>query len=325
MIEGRSLDEYATPSAPAKVIYGGPGSQWRMRKLQRVYEVAEEEERPVDEIARERYDSVEDFEEAKAERRFLDEREVRRSGGAGGPGGGRAPLPAGRSMDAGPYSTVGTGGEKRWMFTDIGNPDSRPSSRNSFRRPGTSTDSAPSTPQPGPGTPGASVPANKRIDALRGGSARQSTFTGTSTGASSPLPSALTPTSLLARKGSSISLHGVGRKRALSPSSLNRLQARVLKAKLMGAPDAAELETQFDEERKRAQEAAAGDTGSGDEGVAAHEKVEMVPTVDAQGRLYDVGYGKNEQNDEPRPGNRRKKEKVRKHSFIHFLHLLIPG
>ena len=306
-----------------KAAFGGPGSQWRMRKLQRVYETAEEEERPVEEVARERYDSIEEFEEAKAERRFLDDREARRAGEAGGPGGGRAPLPAGRSMDAGPSSTVGSGGEKRWMFTDIGNPESRPSSRNSFRRPGASSDSAPSTPQPGPGTPGASVPANKRVDALRGGltSGRQPTFTGTPTGASSPLPSALTPTSLLARKGGKGSSNDEGRKRALSPSSLNRLQARVLKAKLMGAPDAGELETQFDEERKRAQEATAGGTGSGDEGAGAREKVEMVPTVDAQGRLYDVGYGKNGQDEELKPGNRRKKEKVTKRS--HSLVILI--
>jgi hypothetical protein len=290
-----------------------------MRKLQRVYEAAEEEQRLVEEVARERYDSVEEFEEARKERHFLDERKARRTGGAGGPGGGRAPLPAGRSMDAGPSSTVGTGGERRWMFTDIGERESRPSSRNSFRRPGASSDSAPSTPQPGPDTPGASAPANKRVDALRGGPApgRQPTFTGTPTNASSPLPSALTPTSLLARKGSSSNLNGEGRKRALSPSSLNRLQARVLKAKLMGASDAVDLEKQFDEERKRAQETAVGGMGSGDED--GSEKVEMVPTVDAQGRLYDVGYGKNEPNEELRPGNRRKKEKVNKRilSFAH--------
>lgn len=287
-----------------------------MRKLQRVYEMADEEERPVEEVARERYDSVEEFEQAKKERSFLDGREPRRTGSAGGPGGGRAPLPAGRAMDLGPFPTIGTGGEKRWMFTDIGNPESRPSSRNSFRRPGGSSDSAPSTPQPGPGTPDPSAPSNKRVDALRGSSAlgRQPNFTGTPTNASSPLPSALTPTSLLARKGSSSNLNGDGRKRALSPSSLNRLQARVLKAKLTGASDAQELERRFNEERKRAQEAAIGDMDSGGEG--GGEKVEMVPTVDAQGRLYDVGYGKNEPNEELKPGNRRKKEKVQTHSFM---------
>jgi hypothetical protein len=102
------------------------------------------------------------------------------------------------------------------------------------------------------------------------------------------------PTSLLARKGSLTNLNGEGIKHALSPSSMNHLQARVLKAKLMGASGAAELEKRFDEERRRAQEAAVGGLGGGDEG--GSEKVEMVPIIVAQGRLY--GYGKNEPNEE---------------------------
>lgn len=313
--EGKALDEYAAPTPPPKIVFGGPGSQWRMRKLQRTYETAEEEERTIDEVARERYDSFEDFEEAKEERRFLDERETRRSGGAGGPGGGRAALPSGRSMDA--SATTPGGGEKRWMFTDVGNPESRPSSRNSFRRPGAaSVDSTPSTPQPSSSSNAVPM-SNKRVDALKfgAGGGRPPSFTGTPTGASSPIPSALVPTALLGRKGSTgnlsgsdpVSSSGGERKRALSPSSLNRLQARVLKAKLMGSADAVELEKQFDEERKRVLEG--GSPGPAD-GVGGGEKVEMVPTIDAQGRLYDVGHGKNEPSEDVRAGNRRKKEKV---------------
>lgn len=311
--EGKSLDEYAAPTPPPKIVFGGPGSQWRMRKLQRVFETGEEEDRPVEEVARERYDTLEDFDEAREERRFLDERESRRFGGAGGPGGGRAPLPAGRNMDSGPSTTTGSGGERRWMFTDVGNPESRPSSRNSFRRPGAvSSDSAPSTPQPSGLSLSGGPMANRRVDALKSGvgaSGRPPSHTGTPTGASSPIPSALSPTALLARKGSAGSIGG-GRKRALSPSSLNRLQARVLKAKLMGAPDAADLEKQFDEERKRAQEAASsGGQGASDDRDSG-DRVEMVPTIDAQGRLYDVGTGKNEPGQDIKAGNRRKKEKV---------------
>jgi len=40
----------------------------------------------------------------------------------------------------------------------------------------------------------------------------------------------------------------------LSPSSLNRLQAKVLKAKLMGSPDANALEKEYEEELKKANE-----------------------------------------------------------------------
>lgn len=293
-----------------------------MKKLQRVYETAEEEERSIDEVARERYDNEADFEEAKAERAFLDERSARRSsygggggssGGAGTPGGGRAPLPAGRNMDS---SESGGGGEKRWMFTDVGNPDSRPSSRTSFRRPGANSESAPSTPaKGGAGTPEHAAPTtNKRVDALR---RQPSGSFGTPTHASSPVPSAITPTALLNKRGSS---NNVSRKRALSPSSLNKLQARVLKAKLMNAPEAAELEKQFEEERQRA---ATGGNSEGDEDDAGDTSlVEMVPTVDAQGRLYDVGGGKNEPSAEQRPGNRKKKEKVCEPTFLRFQHSL---
>lgn len=292
-----------------------------MKKLQRVQETAEEEGRSVEDVARERYDTLEAFEEAKEERRVLDERSSRRGGsygggrgdggGAGAPGGGRAPLPEGRSMDAPSSSSgSGSGGEKRWMFTDVGNPESRPSSRNSFRRPGASSDSAPGTPEPSkrpapPQTPdmGGGPVANKRIDALRG----RPSF-GTNTGTSSPIPSAFTPTAILAQRSSP-----AGKKRALSPSSLNKLQAKVLKAKLMGSANAAELEKQFDEERKRAE--AGGDDGEDDDeggSSKATGRVEMLPTVDGMGRLYDIGSGKNDPRQEVRPGNRKPKEKVRR-------------
>jgi CWF19-like protein 2 len=251
-----------------------------MKKLQRVYETAEEEGRPVEDVARERYDTLTEFEEAQEEKRIVAEREQRRlsrSQSSNNPSGGR----------------LDSRGEKRWMFTDVGNPDSRPSSRTSFRRPGTGSDTAPSTPQPqpesgtSPGTPGpSSIPRAKRVDTLRQG--RSST---SGSGSSSPIPSVLTP-----------SAHTTG-KRALSPSSLNKLQARVLKAKLMGAADATELERQFEAERARANSGTTSGVVQAD-----GTRVEVLPTLDGRGRLYDVGSGK----DDPTllPGNRKKKDKV---------------
>ena len=47
-------------------------------KLRRVYEMAEEEGRSVEEVALERFGNLEAFEEAKEERRLLDEREARK-------------------------------------------------------------------------------------------------------------------------------------------------------------------------------------------------------------------------------------------------------
>lgn len=41
LVQGKSLDEYETKEK--KVVPGGPGSQWRMMKLKRLFEQAEEQ------------------------------------------------------------------------------------------------------------------------------------------------------------------------------------------------------------------------------------------------------------------------------------------
>lgn len=89
------------------------------------------------------------------------------------------------------------------------------------------------------------------------------------------------------------------RTRALSPSSLNKLQAKVLRAKLMSAPNADSLEREYDEEVRKANTA---DT-------VEDTEVAMLPTLDARGRLYDVGQGK--EDGPSMPGNRKKKPYVR--------------
>ena len=54
-----------------------------MMKLRRVYETAEEEGKSVEEVAVDRFGSLELFEEAKEERRILDEREGKRASRGG--------------------------------------------------------------------------------------------------------------------------------------------------------------------------------------------------------------------------------------------------
>jgi hypothetical protein len=251
--DGKSLDEYVVP-APTKIVPGGPGSQWRMMRLRRVYETAEEEGRPVEEVAIDRFGSLEAFEEAKEERRILDGREGSKS----------AQKPRGRPKEPG----------KKFYFTDIGSTGSSRSS--SFRRPALAGDNGPPTP------PASNLGPNRRSEPSKLGSQR-----GTPQ-ASTPIPSVFTP-SVLPSKTTS---------RGLSPSSLNRLQAKVLKAKLMGSPDAAALEKEYEAELKKA-----------NEGPRTVTKVEALPTLDGHGRLYDVGTGKGGDAPLP-PGNRRKKEKV---------------
>ncbi|CDO76102.1 hypothetical protein BN946_scf184649.g28 [Trametes cinnabarina] len=260
--EGKSVDDIPD-AAPKAVVAGGPGSQWRMMKLRRVYETAQEEGRPIEEIAIDRFGSLEAFEEAKEERRILDEREGRRASRQG--------------------ERIGKGkereGERRLIFNDF-SPSGGTSRSSSFRRPDLE--------RSGPPTPG--LNESKRLDATTATRVGQTTGTALAQ-AHAPIPSVVTPTMTMI--GS--------KKRALSPSSLNKLQAKVLRAKLMNDPNAAALEKEYEEEVKRAH----GEDEGGDN---VRTRVEVLPTLDIHGRLYDVGQGKNDA--PPPPGNHRPKPKV---------------
>ncbi|KAF8237164.1 hypothetical protein L208DRAFT_1421678 [Tricholoma matsutake] len=265
---GKDIDDEASPE-PQAITPGGLGSQWRMMRLRRVYETAEEEGVEPEKIAIERFGSLKAFEEAKEERRILDEREGKYSH-------------RGRATNHQSQNKAKDVGEKRFMFTDIGG--SGGSSRSSsFRRPAGVSGSVPSTPSPAPDV---RVPQNRRLDSLRGQSGTRSPLVQSHT----PIPSIMTPPP-----------PGAGsRSRALSPSSLNKLQAKVLRAKLTGAPDADKLEREYD-----AQVRVANGGESIQSGV--HTKTEVLPTLDGRGRLYDVGHGKD--NGQALPGNRKKKDK----------------
>ncbi len=260
--DGKAPSADAPAPAPKVIVPGGPGSQWRMTRLRRVYETADEEGIPVEQVALDRFGSLEAFEAAKDERRILDEREAQRGGGSEKRG--RPP----------PRESFG-GGEKSFMFND-----SISSSRSSsFRRPG-GLDTGPSTP-----TPGFRPPVNRRLDHLRDSSGAGSPLQQPRT----PIPTVMTPPP------------GRGSSRALSPSSLNKLQAKVLRAKLMGDQGAEELEKEYEA-------AAKASLGGGNVDGNVRTRVEVLPTLDGHGRLYDVGHGKDDKL--VLPGNRQKKEKV---------------
>ena len=262
-----SSTEASVPPPPKSITPGGPGSSWRMMRLRRVYETAEEENRSVEEVGLERFGTMQAFEEAKEERRILDEREGRR-------GAQRTTNHKGKDREL--------PGEKRFTFTDIG--ASGASSRSSsFRRPTTADNSTPTTPSPAAGS--AKPVVDRRLDSLRLPSQASSPLAHSHT----PIPSVMTP-----------SVAAVSTTRGMSPSSLNKLQAQVLRAKLMNAPNAAKLEEEYEEQLRKAH----GEPGQ----PIVRTKVEVLPTLDAQGRLYDVGHGKDDA--APIPGNRKKKEKV---------------
>ena len=56
--------------------FGDEGSQWRMTKLKAVYTIAEQTNRPLDEVAEERFGSLRDFDEAREEKVEMDRRGV---------------------------------------------------------------------------------------------------------------------------------------------------------------------------------------------------------------------------------------------------------
>lgn len=262
--EGKSIDEYVAPKArPATP--GGPGSQWRMMKLRRVYETADEEHRSIEEVAIERFGSLDAFEEAKEEKRILDEKEGKRTARH-------------KKEERNKYPDQKSG-EHTYMFSDIGSPAL--GGRSSFRKPGDSR----------PSTPGARPPTNKRVDSLRLPSEASSPATASST--LTPIPTVVTPPVAGTSQGVP----------SLSIAELNKLQAKVLKAKLTNSPDAGRLEQEYEAEVTRSR----GFSALGNER-KTDVRVEVLPTIDARGKLYDVGKGRDDA-EAARPGNRKRKEK----------------
>ncbi|QRV77385.1 complexed with Cdc5 protein cwf19 [Ceratobasidium sp. AG-Ba] len=263
---------------------GAPGSQWRMLKLKRTYQEAEDEGKPLEEVIRDRWDSQDHWEAALAERKWLDER-------------------SGSSSSRTPQQSAPGGRGERYMFNTPPAELSRSSSRGSFRRPG-GPDSAPQTPGGGPGTGAnaASAAFKGRVDELKG--APKPSLGGRDAGSprpglgspkpSTPIPSVLAPTNLPKSKE---------KKKGLSPSELNKLQAKVLRAKLMGGADADALQAEYDAALR------AGAGGGSEDEDEDETRVEVLPTMDGHGRLYDVGTGRPGEGDVPvLPGNRKKKQ-----------------
>ena len=73
--EGKLIDEYMAEGAPT-YTFGDSGSNWRMMKLKRVYEIAEETGESVEKVALERFGNLKSFDEAREERQELDRRQM---------------------------------------------------------------------------------------------------------------------------------------------------------------------------------------------------------------------------------------------------------
>ena len=297
----------STPSSsvPGKIVPGSSGSNWRMAKVKRTYEQAAEENRELHEVALEKYGSIADWEAALEERSVLDSRR----GGSSRDSRPRYEAGGGRGGGDGDRRDSTAGGDRRkFIYNDSVSttPISRPSSRNeSFRRPGEAT------------------PINISGTAPRAGSTadRASAAGG---GVRTPIPSVFTPT--LVRNSSNLAVNPVSSSSnggtegssstpVLDQSQLNKLQAQVLKARLMDLPNADALEKSYELERKRFLDSPSLASGSS-------SNVQVMPTLDARGKLYDVGLGVEKPEDEVKgkvsaSGRIRKpKEKVRRHSAL---------
>ncbi|KAI0160882.1 cell cycle control protein cwf19 [Hypoxylon sp. FL1284] len=82
--DGKSLDDIELPAQhEVEYTFGDGGSQWRMTKLNGVYNTAEQNGQSVDEVALERYGSLRDFDDAREEKVEMDRRKVYGNGYVG--------------------------------------------------------------------------------------------------------------------------------------------------------------------------------------------------------------------------------------------------
>ena len=180
----------AETAAPPKRDYefGDKGSNWRMMKLRRVYEIADEESRSIEDVALERFGSLEAFEEAKDERAFLD---------------GKAPASRRDSSSSGRKSKSGSSSSK-FMSPLQEQAQSKKEDRESSDMSKQALASLPAAVAPRPSSDGEPV---------------------------------------------------------LSTDELNKLNAKLMKAKLMGLPNLKDLEEKYNKEKARSEAARESEVG----------------------------------------------------------------
>ncbi|KAJ3032965.1 hypothetical protein HK097_005015, partial [Rhizophlyctis rosea] len=245
--------ETVTSAPPSRSYqFGDNGANWRMMKLKRVYETAEAEKRSVDDVALERYGSLEDFEDAKEERAFLDQRRAGR--------GDR------NKRDEGYRPTVRSGASFQRPTDEFGRELREEPPR--FSRPTEPVKSVPTSSSQTPAKP-------------------------ISETSSSRVPSILPQTAPSRASSTPV----------LTKDELNKLQAKALKAKLTGLPDAEALEKEFGREKRRADEVGQQDTI-------------MLSNIDSRGRLQDIGTTSTQ----PVSQGHRKREKFKVEKDTHDEH-----
>lgn len=237
LVNGVKIEDY--PEEKKKTIkFGDAGSNWRMMKLKRTKEQAEDEGRPLEEVGIEKYGSFEKFDEAMQEREYLDnkkrgkvsdEREYRKRGGSD--------RRSERKEDNNAKSEKREDSSRRYVFTD----SHQSQHQSAFKRP--------------------ELPkAAEKVE--------------------TPVAPSIQPTFSVAEPI-----------QALTRDQLNKLNAKLVKAKLMGASNVDQLQQEYDTELKKFEQ--------------ADGAVTVLPTLDSQGRLYDYALRQGNSEQEALKGKKK--------------------
>ncbi|KAG2212917.1 hypothetical protein INT46_010473 [Mucor plumbeus] len=244
LVQGVKFEDY--PEEQKKSIkFGDAGSNWRMMKLKRTKEQAEDEGRSLREVGIEKYGSAEKFEEALLEREYLDDRKGSKRGGD------RHSRDKDGDRDRGynrrrdddrnnprdrrdvDKDSSGRNDDRgrRYMFIDTD------SQQKSFKRPEVPR-------RPSPPSRAQSQPSPSPV----------------------PAPPS-TPVPIIPQISMPVQIQ------ALTRDQLNKLNSKIVKARLMGSDNADALEKEYQMELKKFEQ--------------AENTVQVLPSLDSQGRLYD--------------------------------------
>ncbi|KAJ3213652.1 hypothetical protein HDU67_002614 [Dinochytrium kinnereticum] len=258
-----------------KIQFGDGGSTWRMIKLKKVFEISEREDRPLEEVALERYGTLEEFDEARREREFLDNRK-----GSGREGGGR-------DRDAS-WRHPASSSERFHSSAEFKKPETRDPDMDEFGRRRRNDDSkAPLT------------HAEKNFDK------RSSHLPSSLPSQPSKIPPTI-PQAYVPKASIPSTVEDADARPPIdvvaARDEMNRIQAKLLKASIMGMDEDPKLKERYESLERDVERAgaAAGERKS-------ENDVVVVPTIDSRGRLQDVGEGGPSR---LLPGNRRKRKQA---------------
>ncbi|KAI9271408.1 CwfJ C-terminus 1-domain-containing protein-like protein [Sporodiniella umbellata] len=239
LVKGTKIDDI--PQQKSSIKFGDAGSSWRMMKLKRTKEQAEDEGRSLWEVGIEKYGSEGKFQEALDEREYLDGRKRHKTDRDRYESRGREDRPKRNEDRKGEERS-----ERRYMFTH------QDSHSQTFKRPEAAR----------PSSTKALLAQNAPAQALP----------------SFPVHTGIPPSS----------------SSALTRDQLNKLNAKLVKARLMGSDQVEALESQYQQELENFENSQ-----------NAPNQTEVLPAFDNQGRLYDYALNQKSQKKEELKGKRK--------------------